>query len=1515
MKPKNKLSSLLVISLLILISISNISYNNAESSPATEKTKYYFQDIDNNISNWTMKPGYDNCTLGVPDFDQKQDDWKNIVDENWVYCGPVAALDCLWWLDCKLNNGTDNSNMPDFYGSGSHDPNNVIPLVDAIAENMSTEIAVAVFDESGTASENFTRGLYWLLDNWSLNDSVNVVIEGKTDEGIVTECVNYTNITSKIDKCADVILLLGFYCWDGLGFGNRLGGHYVQCNGYDVFDDNVSLSFSDPFFDKAELGENGWNSTHTHDMYENGSHNWTQNVSYDFYELNTSSVWNTCFASEVINYTNNYTNWSLQNQFESSYWAETDCFGEGNEVRTVIEKAWYIESEPNISMYKRVWDVESGTWDGEYSNSSVGETCNFNLTLTNYGFAPNDNLTIYDTHYDALEYYVPGSAFVTYPGGNRVQHEPDTTWENGDCTWAGHGHLTWCIAEDNMTSFSNGRQMYIEFNLTVNNTNYSCNTATYYVCEDSWCVDCFTNYTDYGGSSYACVNEYFNEDITCTLNTTENSSWMISEHVHRDCTPDSPCLDEEWNEYSTASNAWRAYNTSQWGDGGWRDWGWTYRFTSENRHYLDNLGLSYTIVNDSSMNRTQSVLRMKYNVTDWGEDSDDPAIGIIYSYTNDSYYHMVLFSWGAVYLLTKEGNQLYNTNDSSPVNDAFIDAYNYYDKDWSCNGSIEMYPFGVMEDAANNGIWAKTLWNPYCAQLNVKAWNITSNRPFGLCYEPSGWIYDGHPMNYSNETLTRNDLASSDALTDSTVHTVIRVYNDTMVFRLADSMTSSDDYVVTTSGGNGHTNTNIEWGPWGAEPSGGEEYEVEYITKSNISEKFPDNYCFGLVVWNPSMPETGVNDFYADFDFIESWKLNYSETMRYYENDEESGIIPVGFMDFKAFDVTEYLDYFDTWNTSCYQQYVAEQLTEQEYAGCTSCFYRNLTKLYTMNSRMHKKLQNCSVDLEVFDNQNDSVYYYSAIVTNLSANTNMLYNNSVLLQIIDTSDGSIDWGDGAIVCIDVDNNSEWDYNDMCFVWYDEGGGTRFFIWNGTHMWYNGTAPDYNITARFWADEMSCPYDWVAEIASADSNALLPSLHRYSEHRVYSMWVPAFYFVKNDHTFLNTTDTFGIHIMTIDSGIMGVPLENSVVVWEEWNETKCENRITGYNESSAWQEFLNISGYSQIEDFYTYGHIPPQINSDVIDFWGLGTFGNQTGYLEQDYYDSIVTKTANETILPNITIDQYLNYTIKICNNGIYNLTDVIINETFPAGIEVLYTNASSYWNPCDNTWEFNITWLNSTNCSFTYIAVNFTADCFTNGTNYTNTVKITADQPGFYKTASCYVIYGENTAPQINWTYPTNASTEALLIDNISCYIYDADGDTMNMTIYADKGGINNQTDVWTTTNIPIGNFSEVSDGHYSWNQTTNKSDRFATKWRWGNYRYNFTIKVTDGLTWTNETFYFTSGGSRYDINTNGDVTTSDISLVWTYHTPIADYLGLYDVNANGDITTSDISIIWANHS
>jgi hypothetical protein len=96
-------------------------------------------------------------------------------------------------------------------------------------------------------------------------------------------------IEGEVERCEDVVLLLGFYQREWVGPGPddyywwRVGGHYVTVAG--VNSNASQIGISDPYFDNAEAGGPGVvpvNHTYPHGS---GMHNDTQYVSHDIYNV------------------------------------------------------------------------------------------------------------------------------------------------------------------------------------------------------------------------------------------------------------------------------------------------------------------------------------------------------------------------------------------------------------------------------------------------------------------------------------------------------------------------------------------------------------------------------------------------------------------------------------------------------------------------------------------------------------------------------------------------------------------------------------------------------------------------------------------------------------------------------------------------------------------------------------------------------------------------------------------------------------------------------------------------------------------------------------------------------------------------------------------------------------------------------------------------------------------------------------------------------------------------------
>jgi uncharacterized protein YegL len=224
----------------------------------------------------------------MPDFDQRQDAWMYPGTQTWSYCGPVALANCLWWFDSKMEPRpvpppalNDNYNLVTSYNPyvwDDHDPRNVIPFVDDLAWLMDTD---------GQKSGDGHLGTY-------VSDMYGAVIQHLLDRGLAEnyevtfmQQPTFEWVEYEVERCEDVILLVGFWTQNAQQVWVRNGGHFVTSAGVDSRSRLIGLS--DPINNRAEEGWPGrvLNGTliphspvpgHSYDV-----HNDAGNISHDMY--------------------------------------------------------------------------------------------------------------------------------------------------------------------------------------------------------------------------------------------------------------------------------------------------------------------------------------------------------------------------------------------------------------------------------------------------------------------------------------------------------------------------------------------------------------------------------------------------------------------------------------------------------------------------------------------------------------------------------------------------------------------------------------------------------------------------------------------------------------------------------------------------------------------------------------------------------------------------------------------------------------------------------------------------------------------------------------------------------------------------------------------------------------------------------------------------------------------------------------------------------------------------------
>jgi hypothetical protein len=140
----------------------------------------------------------DYAPSGVPDFDERQDNWMN--GQTWTWCAPVAVANSLWWLDSKFE-PTNPPIAPPTLSDGfplvkayvpsidDHDAANVQPFIQHLAYLMDTDGMRTLQAHTGTNTADLQAAVAQYL-SWSgvnpLGDVNSDGVVNGTDASIVS---------------------------------------------------------------------------------------------------------------------------------------------------------------------------------------------------------------------------------------------------------------------------------------------------------------------------------------------------------------------------------------------------------------------------------------------------------------------------------------------------------------------------------------------------------------------------------------------------------------------------------------------------------------------------------------------------------------------------------------------------------------------------------------------------------------------------------------------------------------------------------------------------------------------------------------------------------------------------------------------------------------------------------------------------------------------------------------------------------------------------------------------------------------------------------------------------------------------------------------------------------------------------------------------------------------------------------------------------------------------------------
>jgi uncharacterized repeat protein (TIGR01451 family) len=414
----------------------------------------------------TWQPWVDYAINGVPDFDQKQDNWgwMTPVGWQWTFCGPSAAANSLWWFDSKFEPNPVGPLMPPYqpmpYNDNyplvqtydpalplwdDHDPLNVNdPMTPWPPGGEFVEDLAMYFDTDGVASGAIHAGtiitdLYLGIDQYIVDHNLRqgyVITQVKSPE--------FWWVAEEVEHSEDVILLMGFWQWQGPDGWVRLGGHYVTVPGADK--QGGFVAFSDPWFDRigqtwpyAGIGSvagwpsymgrvaDGWLTPHPPWGHASTVHNDAGNVSHDVYNvIGTDSPGGVWGPEEYVDFWGpDVENFWGQNGQEETPTPTLD------RIQTEVE--WAVAVSPVAD----VW-VAKGF---DPTTAAPGDWITLTIRFRNDGSLLAEDVVITDTL--PSELVSPSWSYWT-SNGLAVTARPATTyvWDLPDLKWTEWGVIT-----------------------------------------------------------------------------------------------------------------------------------------------------------------------------------------------------------------------------------------------------------------------------------------------------------------------------------------------------------------------------------------------------------------------------------------------------------------------------------------------------------------------------------------------------------------------------------------------------------------------------------------------------------------------------------------------------------------------------------------------------------------------------------------------------------------------------------------------------------------------------------------------------------------------------------------------------------------------------------------------------------------------------------------------------------------------------------------------------------------
>lgn len=380
--------------------------------------------------------------------------------------------------------------------------------------------------------------------------------------------------------------------------------------------------------------------------------------------------------------------------------------------------------------------------------------------------------------------------------------------------------------------------------------------------------------------------------------------------------------------------------------------------------------------------------------------------------------------------------------------------------------------------------------------------------------------------------------------------------------------------------------------------------------------------CVGLATWNPETEK----DIRSDFDIISVYQENYS-----LNSSSANGFYPSGkpFMEFPTFNSSIILN-----NASAFiEDWFAGNIS-QEYV---IPYLINITNSTNKESRPYEP----EAWFDWGTNQNDTVRYHSAFLTNATnLSESLYYNNYLWLYIHMTPYGIGIQDEWCAVLIDMPPVGSWDSNDRVFYTDVTGNDLQ---WNG-----NASVPIVNANLSAWYT----------------ARTSYQNIYRYMNHTQFQFLIPQAELIDGDGNAINQTHVFNLSIIT------GAVWDENACVWNNYNETACLPYTANENETNLKGFFYGGTYFESETDLTIY--------DDNLTNWGQGQIIGDAEFGEEFSNVIWVNKTDNVTRIGPGNLSTNINISIVVTNNGTGPLHQVFINTTF---LKCL----------CSSEWDWNIT--------------------------------------------------------------------------------------------------------------------------------------------------------------------------------------------------------------------------------